>query len=180
MMLNVTIPRGNHMNLNELVIKFSGTTENQQKAIFSTLFIAGNKLQTLFDSHIPEISLKQFMLLSLVRQSAEPLTFTQLGHLLGCSRQNVKKLAEILEKKGFITIRQSPSDTRALCICPSEKVEGFFQKDFLQYQRELNYLFEVYTEQEIKTFFLLMSKLYAGIENMETKTSGAENVRQNL
>lgn len=91
------------MELNDLIAKFSDTTENQRKAIFSTLFIAGNKLQTLFDSHIPEVSLKQFMLLSIVRQSKEQLTFTQLGNLLGCSRQNVKKLADVLAKKGFIT-----------------------------------------------------------------------------
>lgn len=78
------------MKLDDLVTRFSGTTEKQQKAIFSTLFIAGNKLQTLFDNHIPEISLKQFMLLSIVRQSNEQLTFTQLGNLLGCSRQNIK------------------------------------------------------------------------------------------
>lgn len=57
------------MNLINLNAKFSGSTEDRKKAIFSTLFIAGNKLQTLFDNHIPEISLKQFMLLSVVRQS---------------------------------------------------------------------------------------------------------------
>ena len=74
------------MNLDDLTARFSCSTESQEKAIFSTLFIAGNKLQTIFDSRIPEVSLKQFMLLSIVRQSKEQLTFTQLGNLLGCSR----------------------------------------------------------------------------------------------
>ena len=37
------------MNLDELTKKYSSSTENQRKAIFSTLFIAGNKLQTLFE-----------------------------------------------------------------------------------------------------------------------------------
>ncbi len=160
------------MNYDTLKSKFSGTTENQEKAIFSTLFIAGNKLQTLFDSRIPEISLKQFMLLSLARQSEEPLTFTQLGDLLGCSRQNVKKLAEILMKKGFVTIRQSALDKRAMCVCPTVKGNDYFQKDFSQYRDELKYLFEVYTDQEIETLFLLLSRLYAGIENLERKTAG--------
>lgn len=155
--------------LRELTARFSGTTENQRKAIFSSLFIAANKLQTLFDNHIPQISLKQFMLLSIVRQSKEPLTFTQLGNILGCSRQNIKKLAEILEKKGFISIQQSPFDTRAMCICPTEKVDAFFENDFSEYQEELKYLFEVYTDQEVETLFILMSKLYAGIENLEKK-----------
>ncbi len=159
------------MKLDDLITRFSSTTENQRKAIFSTLFIAGNKLQTLFDNHIPEISLKQFMLLSIVKQSKEQLTFTQLGNLLGCSRQNIKKLADVLMKKGFITIRQSPHDTRAMCICPTEKVNDYFGNDFLQYQEELKYLFEVYTDKELETLFILLSRLYAGIENLEKKVA---------
>jgi len=157
------------MNYDDLITRFSNTTENQRKAIFSTLFIAGNKLQTIFDNHIPEVSLKQFMLLSIVRQSKEQLTFTQLGALLGCSRQNIKKLADVLMKKSFITIQQSPYDARAMCICPTEKVNDYFQNDFSQYQEELKYLFEVYTEKEIETLFTLLSKLYAGIANLENR-----------
>lgn len=163
------------MKLDDLVTRFSRTKENQRKAIFSTLFIAGNKLQTLFDHYIPEVSLKQFMLLSIVRQSKEKLTFTQLGGILGCSRQNIKKLADVLMKKGFITIQQSPHDTRAMCICPTEKVENYFQSDFAIYQDELNYLFEVYTDKEIETLFILLSKLYSGIDNLEKKIADKKN-----
>ena len=155
------------MNLDDLTAKFSSSTDNQRKAIFSTLLIAGNKLQTLFDQRIPEVSLKQFMLLSIIRQSKEPFTFTQLGNLLGCSRQNIKKLANVLMKKGFITIQQSPHDTRAMCICPTEKVNDYFIHDFSKYQEELKDLFAVYTEEEIEQLFLLLSKLYAGIENLK-------------
>lgn len=157
------------MKLEDLNTKFSDSTENRRKAIFSTIFIAGNRLQTLFDNRIPQVSLKQFMLLSIVRQSEEPMTFTQLGTLLGCSRQNIKKLADVLMKKGFITIQQSPQDTRAMCICPTEKANNYFEHDFLEYQEELKYLFEVYTEKEIETLFILLSKLYAGIENLEKR-----------
>ncbi len=154
------------MNLDDFIIKFSTTTEDQKKAIFSTLFIAGNKLQTLFDHHIPE-------LLSIIKQSKEPFTFTQLGNLMGCSRQNIKKLANLLAKKGFITIQQSPCDTRAMCIYPTKKVTTYFENDFLKYQKELSYLFEVYTDKEIETLFILLSKLYTGIENLEKKTTNA-------
>lgn len=158
--------------IQELTARFSDTTEKQRKAIFSTLFIATNRLQTLFDKRIPQVSLKQFMLLTIVRQAREQLTFTQLGEILGCSRQNIKKLAEILEKKGFITIQQSPHDPRAMCIYPTEKVDHYFKNDFSQYQEELKYLFEVYTDKEVETLFVLLSKLYAGIENLEKKTTG--------
>ncbi len=157
------------MNIDELIARFSVNTETRRKAIFSTLFIASNRLQTLFDKHIPGVTLKQFMLLSLVRQSGEQMTFTQLGSLLGCSRQNIKKLASALMRKGFITIRQSPGDPRALCIYPTEKVEAFFRSDFAAYEKELKYLFEVYSEAEIETLFVLLSKLYTGIDTLERR-----------
>lgn len=166
------------MKLNDLFLRFSDTTENRRKAIFSTLFIAGNKLQTLFDNRIPEVSLKQFMLLSVVRQSEEPLTFTQLGDLLGCSRQNIKKLADVLVKKGFVSVQKSPCDTRAMCISPTEKVNAYFQNEFSKYQEELKYLFEVYTEEEIETMFILLSKLYAGIENLEKRAGPGAKERR--
>ena len=63
------------MEINDLVRRFSRTTGDRQKAIFSTLFIAGNQLQTIFDSRIPALSLKQFMLLSVARQAGEPPEF---------------------------------------------------------------------------------------------------------
>ena len=37
----------------------------------------------------------------------------------------------------------------------------------VKYQEELKYLFEVYTDKEIETLFTLLSRLYAGIENLE-------------
>ncbi|MCI8287030.1 MAG: MarR family transcriptional regulator [Lachnospiraceae bacterium] len=168
------------MKLNDLITRFSSTIENQRKAIFSTLFIAGNKLQTLFDNHIPEVSLKQFMLLSIVRQSKKPLTFTQLGNLSGCSRQNIRKLADVLVKKGFITLQQSPQDTRAMCICLTEKGNDYFESDFVEYQENLKYLFEVYTDKEIEALFFLLSKLYAGIENLEKQVANKQETQEGI
>lgn len=157
------------MNIDDLVSKFSDSTEKEQRAIFNSLFIITNKLQTIFDNHIPELSLKQFLLLSTVRQSEEPLAFTQLGELLGCSRQNIKKIADVLMKKGFVTIEKSPVDPRAMYICPTEKADVYFQTDFSKYQGELKYLFDVYTEDEVNTLFTLLIMLYKGIEHLETR-----------
>lgn len=162
------------MEIEDLLTRFSGTTKNRQKAIFNSLFIVSNKLQTIFDKRIPELSLKQFLLLSTARQSQEPLTFTQLGRLLGCSRQNIKKLAHTLMKRGFVTIQQSAHDARAMCICPTEKAEAYFRTDFSEYQGELQYLFEVYSEEEIETLFVLLSRLYAGIDHLERRALHGE------
>lgn len=163
------------MEINDLIIRFANSKENQTKAIFSTLFIVTNRLQTLFDNNIPEISLKQFMLLTMIRQAKEQLTFTQLGKLLGCSRQNIKKLAYALENKGFVVIKQSETDMRASYIYPTEKLKTYFDTIFISYQKELKYLFEVYTPAEIEQLFHLMMKLYAGVDNIEKKAKKNKN-----
>lgn len=154
------------MELQDLIIRFSDGREAQGKAIFSSLFILGNRLQTLFDQRIPELSLKQFMLLSIVRQASEPMPLTHLGDLLGCSRQNVKKLGAALEKKGFVSFQCSPTDERALCIHLTQKAEDYFAGEFTPYQQELACLFAGYTDEEVHLLFTLLSRLYQGVENL--------------
>lgn len=159
------------MNVEELIYQYSDTLEHKEQAIFSTLYIVGNRLQTLFDNHIKDISLKQFMLLSIIRNSKKELTFTQLGELLGCSRQNVKKLAEVLDKKGFISIVKSTNDARVLSAKVTQKTNDYWKEEFYKYQQELKYLFEEYSEDEIALLFKFFMKLYSGIDNLEEKIS---------
>lgn len=155
------------MNIYDLTRKFSTTRVDQTKAIFSTLFIAENKLQTFFDKSVPDLTLKQFMLLTLVRQAETPLTFTQSGRLLGCSRQNVKKLASALEKKGFVTMAPSEHDVRAAAILATPKLENYFQTVFTRYIENLHLLFKDYSDTEIEQLFGLLMKLYPAIDNLE-------------
>ena len=157
------------MEIKDLIQRFSDTDEHKMKAIFSTLFIAGNRLQTLFDEEIPEITLKQFMLLTMVRQSDTELTLTHAGRLLGCSRQNIKKLASTLERKGYVKIGQSTSDSRAASIKATEQLHRYFQDTFAAYETQLHTLFSVYDAKELNQLFSLIMKLYEGIDQMETK-----------
>ncbi|MDE6421564.1 MAG: MarR family transcriptional regulator, partial [Lachnospiraceae bacterium] len=71
-------------------------------------------------------------------------------------------------------ITQSPDDVRAMCICPTQKAEDYFQNDFAIYQEQLQVLFAVYTDKEIETLFTLMTRLYEGIENLEKRTEDEE------
>ncbi|MGN0661589.1 MAG: MarR family winged helix-turn-helix transcriptional regulator [Faecalibacterium sp.] len=165
------------MELSELIERFSHTTEDQEKGIFSELFMVGNRLQAVFDRHIPEVSLKQFMLLSLLDQSEAPPTLTHLGELLGCSRQNVKKLAEQLEKKGFVLFQKDPRDPRAVCVVPTEKVDTFFQQDFAQEGKKLQLLFQIYSPDEIETLFWLLTRLHLGIDRFERLLEEGEDTK---
>lgn len=159
------------MTIHELNEKFSHTAEQQEKAIFSSLFILTNRLQTIFDQQIPGISLKQFMLLSLVRQAQQPTSLSQLAQMLGCSRQNVKKLAISLEKKDMVKIQINPNDPRALSIFSTEEADRFFENDFAVYQKDLRILFDCCTEEETAQLLGLLMKLYDGLNHLETSAA---------
>ena len=162
------------MQIADLIERFHHTRDGQTRAVFSTIFIAGNRLQTCFDKADSHVTLRQFMLLSIARQSPEPLTLTELGKLLGCSRQNVKKLALSLEQKGFARLCRSQYDARALTLVPTETAEEYFRTEFPQYANELGTLFSVYSEDEVRTLFELMMRMYAGLDKLETLTLKGE------
>ena len=155
------------MDISQLAERYSAGTAERCKAIFSTIFIVGNRLQALFDRHIPGLTLRQFMLLSIARQSPEPLTLTELGALLGCSRQNVKKLALALERGGFARLCRPESDGRALTLEPTEKAEDYFANVFPRFVSKLGALFSVYGEDETAQLFSLMMRLHEGLDRLE-------------
>ena len=95
------------------------------------------------------------------------MTFTQLGDLLGCSRQNIKKLAAVLEQKGFVTIIQNENDKRASFLLPTERLGEYFEQTAALHGQKLACLFQGYTDQEMEQLFTLLMKLYDGIDGLE-------------
>lgn len=155
------------MELNELILRFSDTPVRQQKACFNLLFTLANRLQTLFDHAIPEVSLRQFMVLSVLRQSAESMNLSEMGAILGCSRQNVKKVAVLLEKKGLLEFCHQPGDARNLCLHATRQAEVWFQEEFAPFENELQILFAAFSAEEIGIFLQLLQKLMHGATALE-------------
>jgi DNA-binding MarR family transcriptional regulator len=108
------------------------------------------------------------MVLIMVKQVPEKvLDLTSCGELLGCSRQNIKKLAVALEKKELITISRNKKDRRRTDLCLTEKGESYFQSVAKLHDEALHSIFEGYTDDEITNFFIILMKLYSGVENLE-------------
>lgn len=156
------------MEIHQLIEAFSKTRDSQQRAIFSSLFIMGNRLQTSFDKLDPVVTLKQFMLLTMVKNAPqEGLTLTQIGELLGSSRQTAKKLALSLEKKQLVHIQQSSQDKRKSLLSITSEGLDYFAKVAALHHTALSRLFEGYSDEELAQFFAVFMKLYAGVEALE-------------
>ncbi len=139
----------------------------KKRLIFSAIFIEANKLQTAFDRSNEEISSKQWLLLAIASSFPEPPTLTAVGELMGCSRQNVKKIAVILEKKDYLTLNNDLNDKRSLCIEMSEKYKMLSAKMELETDDVMKHLFGEFTDEQIDELFAGILKLSKGIESLD-------------
>ena len=95
----------------------------------------------------------------------EPRTLTNIGNLMGCSRQNVKKLALALEKKGFVHLQLS--NNNSVLVELTEEVQRYTEEIGERQMKALSLLFSDFSEEEIEQLFFLYSKLYTGLERVE-------------
>lgn len=151
--------------MNELFEQFNCDTQHRVQAIFSSIFVLQNRMQTAGEKLQTEISMKQWLLLAMTECCPEPRTLTNIGNLMGCSRQNVKKLALALEKKGFVHLLLS--NNNSVLIELTEKVRCYVEEIGERHMKALSILFADFSEKEIEQLFSLYTKLYAGLERME-------------
>lgn len=154
------------MDIETLMKKIVVDDESRKQAIFANLFVMQNKLQTACDKLDPELTMKQWLLLALAESIDETITLTKLGELMGCSRQNVKKLAIALEKKGFVQIEKNEKDSRATYLLTKDKVEEYSERVRDMQIKVLELLFKDFTEKEVEQLFSGIMKLNRGIESV--------------
>ena len=104
------------MKLDMIFKEYECDTEHRMQAIFSSVFVLQNRMQTAGEKLQTQISMKQWLLLAMAACCPEPRTLTDVGKLMGCSRQNIKKLALALEKKSFV--RLVSGGNNSVCIEP--------------------------------------------------------------
>ncbi len=152
------------MDFENLTARHDPPRQREVRGIFSSIFVLQNRLQTIFDKTEDDITLKQFMLLAIVKNSNDDTTFTHLGHILGSSRQNIKKLGLLLEEKGFLVVTQDPHNKRKGFIELTPKAKRYFAEINKHHVEKLDLLFQDFTDEELHHFYHLVSKLYDRIE----------------
>ena len=159
-----------HIKAEELLDEYRAlatNTEWRKRLTFLSLFLYTNRLQTACDKLDDSVSIKQWTLIIMVIQYKEPPTLSQLATSMGCSRQNVKKIALVLEKKGYLLLEKDEKDGRALVVKLTDKSKNYFDTRENVQKEILDSMFEKLNDEEIKDLFNLLCKLYKGIEGIE-------------
>lgn len=144
----------------------------QKASIFASIFTVSNKLQALGDRLDRQITIKQWLFLAAISNSAvEAPSISEISALIGTSRQNVKKMAQLLEKQGFVNIRRDPGDARVLRVAQTAKCVEHFKARYNLELEFLEKLFSGFDEALLGGLRNGLIKLTDNISKMEVQQS---------
>ncbi len=141
------------------------TKSELQKYIFGEMFLISNKLQTIGDEFIGEITTKQWFLIVVIGEffkDNDP-SLSEVAQKMGTSRQNVKQLALKLEKKGFIDINRDKSDSRILRLRITDSCKQFWVD---RYSKDEEFIQFIFNGMEVEELFQLLTSLNKFYENI--------------
>jgi DNA-binding MarR family transcriptional regulator len=143
--------------------------ELEQKAyIFAVIFTLANKLQVLGDEFDRNITIKQWLFLVYVSKFDTPPTISEVAHFIGYSRQNAKRIADDLNKSGYVSILKDKNDARALRIELTPECIAYFKK---REMREIEFLENIFTGFDAdltQSVFEGLTRLGQNIETLMT------------
>ncbi|WP_024345442.1 MarR family winged helix-turn-helix transcriptional regulator [Lacrimispora indolis] len=138
--------------------------------VFGMIFLLSNKLQILGDKMDPCLTVKQwFFLAGVLRCESNTPTLSELGAKIGSSRQNVKKIASLLEKQGFVLMEKDPEDGRVVRINLTDAcVEYLKQREEME-DRFIEELFENFRPEDISLLSEMFQSLEGNVNEMGLK-----------
>ena len=139
----------------------------KKKLLFSGVFVQENRLHAIMDRYLKEITCKQWLVMVVADAFDAPPDLSTAAKMLGCSRQNIKKLAVSLEKAGYVVLEPSEKDGRSLCVWITEKGKKIIENSKKMEEKVHRSLFRDFTEREIEEYFRLSGKMMNGLGYLE-------------
>ena len=106
-------------------------------------------------------------LITLDAQESKSIQPSELSAALGSSRTNATRIADELEKRGWIERKESDSDRRCLHLHLTEAGEAFFGEIIPPQHKCLHFLWSTLSADEQQQLETLTRKLLGRIEEME-------------
>lgn len=146
--------------------------ENKYMA-YGMLFAVSNRIQTFGDEQLTDITMKQhFMMVVLQMCGEHSPTLSELADLVGCSYQNIKRMAANLEKNRYVSIVEDDKDKRKRHIVIADKFRELGESNMKMTQSFMEGLYSGINEEELGCLINVLKKMDDNIKHM----SDAENV----
>ena len=126
---------------------------------FVNIFICANRLQTIMDNGLVDITAKQWLAIAMIEAFPEPPTLKQMSKLSVVTHQSMRQIVDRLIDKGFLKVVPDKKDKRAIRLVKTEAAEHLRTKKDGQDQRFVFKLFDCLTEEETTAYCSALAKL---------------------
>jgi DNA-binding MarR family transcriptional regulator len=135
--------------------------------VYGMLFAVSNRIQTFGDEQFKDITMKQhFMMIVLELYGDQAPTLTELAEAVGCSYQNIKRMAENLEKKDYVSIVKDDKDRRKRHIIRTDKFHQLGEDSRNLTQAFMEGLYSGIKEEELSNVVSVLTKMEDNIKFM--------------
>ena len=129
---------------------------------YATLFSLANKVQVKGDQSLELLTSRQHMaMVAIAHLPEDETTLNNISRKLGTTKQSVKQLITIMEKKGYIDVVPSSKDKRAVNV----KITTAGKEALLVVSEKgiffLEELFNQFSTEELEIMWKLLKKLYS-------------------
>ncbi|MFA9464683.1 MAG: MarR family winged helix-turn-helix transcriptional regulator [Velocimicrobium sp.] len=136
--------------------------------LFGSIFLLSNKLQTLGDRYLQEITVKQWFLLIMIHNlGKEQPSVTEVATYIGSTRQNVRKMLKVLSTKGYVELTVNQQDKRNLSVVLTSQTYRFFTQFETKGNAFLQQLFYNINTTLLENSRQTFESLFENIERME-------------
>lgn len=131
----------------------------EEYGIYGMIFSLSNRIQTIGDKAFSDITMKQHFLMVALALFDKPPTLKEMGELIGCSYQNVKRMATQLEKNGYLLIQQSKEDKRKLFLVTTGKLEAIAHEASEATIKFMDNLYKGISKEELRITLKTLKKM---------------------
>ncbi len=140
----------------------------KEEYIIGFISLISNKTAQFGDLMLTDITFPQWFLLMMIsKMEQQEKTINSIAEIVGSSRQNVKKMLNLLAGKGYVMIEKSSSDKRALNVNLTQKTWQYFSDHDALATSEINKLFSAFSMDEIDHLASALKKLLNAFETYE-------------
>ena len=135
--------------------------------IYGAIHLLANRMQAIGDKIDPDISTKQWFVLAVVTKYGEtPPNIGDVANALGTSRQNIKKIAAILERHGFLRLERKKDDKRTIQLFLTEQCRTYLKGREQQENEYLEKIFSGFTHEALAGLRKGLNKLIVNMEKI--------------
>lgn len=129
--------------------------------IYATIFSLTNKIQVQGDKCFDELTLRQFMtMLAVLHLPEGEASLNRIAEKTGTTKQNINHMVTALGKKGFVEIKPSQTDKRAMNVTLTEAGEYAMYTGSKKSIVFMADLFSGFSIEELDLLWTLLKKLY--------------------